>query len=111
MPKRRTLTAADVRSLALALPEAEESAHQGTPDFRVRGKIFATLPPAHPGRACLKATPIDVATLAESNPDAFSDAWGGRWLAVELSQVASDEFRALLEDAYRLVAPRSHLRR
>ena len=33
------------RKLALALPEAEERAHMGHPDFRVRGKIFATVPP------------------------------------------------------------------
>ena len=49
-----------VRSLALALPEVEESQLFGTPDFRVRGKIFATarhgegicmlkLPASHPG--------------------------------------------------------------
>ena len=31
------------RTLALSLPEATESAHQNHPDFRVRGKVFATL--------------------------------------------------------------------
>lgn len=32
-----------VRRLALGLPEAVEQAHMGHPDFRVRGRIFATL--------------------------------------------------------------------
>ena len=37
------MTADDFRRLALRFPEATESAHMGHPDFRVRGKIFATL--------------------------------------------------------------------
>jgi len=39
------MTCAAMRKLALALPEAEERAHHGHPDFRVRGKVFATLWP------------------------------------------------------------------
>jgi hypothetical protein len=37
------MTANQFRKVALAFPEATESAHNGHPDFRVRGKIFATL--------------------------------------------------------------------
>jgi len=37
------VTADDFRRIALELPEASENAHMGHPDFRVRGKIFATL--------------------------------------------------------------------
>ena len=37
------MTPADFRKLALALPEAEERTHMNHPDFRVGGKIFATL--------------------------------------------------------------------
>ena len=37
------MTADDFRQIALSLPEASESAHMDHPDFRVRGKIFATL--------------------------------------------------------------------
>ncbi len=33
------MTAADFRRMALALPEAVESAHMNHPDFRVRRKI------------------------------------------------------------------------
>jgi hypothetical protein len=37
------MTANDFRRIALSLPEATENAHVGHPDFRVSGKIFATL--------------------------------------------------------------------
>jgi hypothetical protein len=39
------VTADHFRNLALGLPEACESAHMGHPDFRIRGKVFATLGP------------------------------------------------------------------
>ncbi len=39
------MTPDDARRIALSMPEALESAHMGHPDFRVRGKIFATLWP------------------------------------------------------------------
>src|SRR5262245_47259746 len=41
--RRRSMTPADFRRLALGLPEASEVGHMGHPDFRVGGKIFATL--------------------------------------------------------------------
>lgn len=37
------MTAEQFRSIALALPDAEEREHMGHPDFRVGGRIFATL--------------------------------------------------------------------
>jgi len=37
------MTANDFRKLALSLPETEERCHMSHPDFRVAGKIFATL--------------------------------------------------------------------
>lgn len=37
------MTAAEFRSLALALPEVSESSHGGHPDFRVAGRVFASL--------------------------------------------------------------------
>ena len=39
------ITANQARRIALAQPEAEERAHMGHPDFRVRNKIFMTLWP------------------------------------------------------------------
>jgi len=37
------LTAEDFRQIALGMKDAVESAHMGHPDFRIAGKIFATL--------------------------------------------------------------------
>jgi hypothetical protein len=37
------MTAKDFRQIALSLPETEERAHMDHPDFRVGGKIFATV--------------------------------------------------------------------
>ncbi len=37
------VTIATARQTALSLPEAEEKSHFGLPDFRVKGKIFASL--------------------------------------------------------------------
>ena len=37
------ITIAEFRRIALSMPEASEGAHMGHPDFRVKGKIFATL--------------------------------------------------------------------
>ena len=39
------MTADEFRRLALELPDAAEAAHMDHPDFRIRGKIFATLGP------------------------------------------------------------------
>ncbi len=37
------MTVADFRRIALSMPETSEGAHMGHPDFRVKGRIFATL--------------------------------------------------------------------
>ncbi len=51
------MTGDDFRGLALALPEAIEAAHMGHPDFRVGGKIFATLLGAGESLGMVKLTP------------------------------------------------------
>src|ERR1700740_1614505 len=51
------MTAEEFRKMALSLPEASEAAHMGHPDFRVGGKIFATLSPPGQGWAMVKLTP------------------------------------------------------
>jgi len=37
------MNVADFRRIALSLEGAEEGSHMGSPDFRVGGRIFATL--------------------------------------------------------------------
>ncbi len=72
------MTPDQFRRLALSFPEATENAHMGHPDFRVRGKIFATLHPD--GRhGMVKLTPDQQATFVEDHPAAFAPeagAWG-----------------------------------
>jgi YjbR protein len=65
------LTANDFRRLALSLPEATESAHMDHPDFRVRGKIFATLGHPAEGWGMVKLTPEQQHYFAKDYPDAF----------------------------------------
>ncbi len=100
------LTCAAMRKLALALPEAEEKAHHGHPDFRVRGKVFATLWPDE-RRAVLRLGRLEQAALIETHPKTYSRAWGATgWTSVQLETVAVAELRELLADAWRGVAPK-----
>ncbi len=110
MPAPRSLTHADVRRLALALPEAEESSHMGTPDFRVRRRIFATIPPALAGQVNLKVTPANLDALVRRSPQVFQDVWGGRWMGVQLRAVSRAQLKELLLDAWRLAAPKALVR-
>ena len=92
--------------MALALPGVVESSHFGTPDFRVRGKIFATLPPKMPARVVLKVAPAELDVLVSVDPETFKDVWGGRGVGVDLERVTRREMAELLEDAWKRVAPR-----
>jgi len=72
------MTADRFRKLALALPETEEKAHMGHPDFRVRGKIFATLGPKE-AWGMVQLTPDQQAAIVRAEPEAFqpfNGAWG-----------------------------------
>jgi hypothetical protein len=71
------MTADDFRSIALSLPGAIEASHMDHPDFRVGGKVFATL--GYPGRewGCLSLTPEEQALLCQAEPDVFVAVKGG----------------------------------
>ncbi|HEX4212741.1 MAG TPA: MmcQ/YjbR family DNA-binding protein [Candidatus Dormibacteraeota bacterium] len=104
---RAGLSDDDVRALVARLPGAEEGAHHGHPDFRVGGRIFATLwPPTHSANVRIAAEDADA--LARMEPDVYrliSDRGGYGWLGVDLSRVAETELARLLEGAWRLRAP------
>jgi len=73
------MTANDFRRLALALPETAEHAHMDHPDFRVAGKIFATLGYPAKGWGMVKLTPQDQKHFVELHSRAFTPvkgAWG-----------------------------------
>jgi hypothetical protein len=72
------MNAAGYRRIALRLPGAEEHAHMNHPDFRVGGKIFATLGYPKPGWAMIKLTPEQQAEFLEEHPDSFV-AVKGKW--------------------------------
>jgi hypothetical protein len=71
------MTAADFRRLALSLDGAEESSHMGAPDFRVGGRIFATLASERQGYGNLMLTPEAQAELAGEMPELFLPVKGG----------------------------------
>lgn len=98
------MTGHQFRQMALALPEAVEGAHRGHPDFRVRNRIFATLN-ADESVGHVRCDPVSLEMLVRARPTVFRDAWGGRWLGFELSQVEEVEVFELLEDSWLSVAP------
>ncbi len=71
------MNVADFRRIALSLPGAEESSHMGSPDFRVGGRIFATLASQSKGYGNLMITPEQQARFVEEAPDIFVPVAGG----------------------------------
>jgi hypothetical protein len=102
------MTFDQARKLALALPEAVESAHMGHPDFRVRKKIFASLPDA--SRVVVKLTPEQQSIMTEAEPDIFTPikgGWGNQgWTAVDLKAVDMVTMKSALLTAWRNVGPK-----
>src|SRR5207247_1820394 len=68
------VTPEDYRRIALSFPGATESSHMNHPDFRVRGKIFATL---WKGDGVLLLRPDQQALLVKSDPRVFTPVNGG----------------------------------
>lgn len=98
------MTPAQFRKLALALPGAEERGHQGHPDFRVGGKIFATLGYPDDGWAMVKLPPDEQHVLLAAKPDVFepaSGAWGrGGSTLVRLARADVATMRAAMATAH-----------
>jgi hypothetical protein len=101
-------SAEDVRALALLLPGTVEGAHQGHPDFRVGGRIFATLW-TEEERVVVRLPPEVQAAMVEAEPDAFEPvpgAWGERgWTSLDLFAAEEATLRAALLTAWRTLAP------
>jgi hypothetical protein len=71
------LKAADFRRIALSLEGAEEGAHMGAADFRVGGRIFATLASEKQGYGNLMLTSEQQAEFVAELPDVFLPIAGG----------------------------------
>lgn len=70
-------TAADFRRIALSMEGAEEGSHMGAADFRVGGRIFATLASEKHGYGNLMLNPEMQADLVGEAPDLFLPIHGG----------------------------------
>lgn len=81
----------------------------GHPDFRVRGRIFATLRPEE-GRAVVKLASEEQAVLVEAEPAVFAPVAGGwgrqGWTSVILESADEATLRSALATAWRNVAPK-----
>ena len=97
-----------VRRLARKLPEAEEQDHHGFPSFRVRNKIFATLPePTHLN--IMLDEPAVVAAIAV-DPEAFAELqWGKKLVGVRvtLAKAKVRQIGPMLAEAWRRKAPKT----
>lgn len=104
------MTPKEFRRLALSLPETEERAHMEHPDFRVGGKIFATLGYPEDGFAMVKITPIEQEMFVKAQPMVFkpcNGAWGRRGAtSVNLKSARNPVIRRALLAAWRLTAPK-----
>jgi hypothetical protein len=101
----------EFRTAALSFPGAVESAHMGHPDFRIGGRIFATLTESDAKGAALgmvKLTPDQQRSFLDACPAAFqpcSGAWGRSGCTNVLLQSADKEVvRAALQVAFENVS-------
>jgi hypothetical protein len=86
------MTEDDFRHLALGFEGAIEAAHMGHPDFRVNGRIFATLGGTGKGRGMVKVPPEEQHNLVHDHPSIFepvNGAWGKQGSTAVLLKAAS----------------------
>jgi hypothetical protein len=104
----------DVRQLALSLREAVEAPHFDRASFRVRGKIFATLPPStgpDDQRVVLMRLPPQIReSIRESDPHAWVSL--GNWerggaIQLAIDRIAWDRLADLVTLAWRNTAPKA----
>jgi hypothetical protein len=104
------MTPAKFRSIALTMEGVSENAHMGHPDFRVGGKVFATL--GYPDKGCgsLMLTPAEQEKLLKAHPGAFTPAagaWGRRGSTiVRLDAVDVSTLRLAIASARQTRAPK-----
>ncbi len=108
------MTPAEFRSLALSFSKAVESAHMSHPDFRVSGRIFATLGYPDEEWGIVKLIPDEQANFIRADPDVFRPvkaAWGRRgYTNVHLSAAKVDKVREALGVAWCNAAPKRLIR-
>jgi len=97
------MTADKYRSLALEISGAIESAHMNHPDFRIDGRVFASLGYPDDDHGMVKLTPEQQRTFLKQAPGVFepcAGAWGKQGSTnVVLAAAKVDLLRAALEAA------------
>lgn len=104
-----SISPAGVRRLALAPPEAIEQPHHDMTSFRVRGKIFATMPPEG-GRLHVFLPEDEVASYCAEFPSAVEELWWGkkvRGCRVLLRHADRALVREMLAESWRHKASRT----
>ena len=100
------MTTSDFRRLALSLPSAEESSHMGAADFRVGGRIFATLASESLGYGNLMLSPEQQALFLTDAPEIFlpiKGGWGRMGMThIRLAESTEDTLAGALYSAYKL---------
>jgi len=100
------MTPSDFRRIALSLEGAEEGSHFGAADFRVGGRIFATLAMVDQGYGNLMITPELQAAFIADRPDLFLPVHGG-WgrmgiTHIRLAEADEDTLTGALHTAWKL---------
>ena len=88
------MTAEEFREIALSFPETVEASHMNHPDFRVRGKIFATLGYPNADWGVVGLTPEEQARVCKAEADVFTPvngAWGRAGSTRVLLRIAHKE--------------------
>jgi hypothetical protein len=100
------MTPDDFRRIALSLEGAEEGSHMGAADFRVDGRIFATLASQHLGYGNLMLTPEIQAAFLADQPEIFLPIHGGWGLMgathIRLASATEDILIGALRTAWKL---------
>ena len=104
--RQRHMTAADFKRIALEMEGAEEGAHMGAVDFRVGGRIFATLASQAEGYGNLVLTPQEQSAFCEELPEVFvpiAGGWGRMGMThIVLAKASEDVLRGALHTAWKL---------
>lgn len=99
------MTADQFRTLVLALPDTTEASHQNHPDFRLKGRVIASLGYPDANSAMVKLSPEQQAAFMRTAPRVFSrcvGAWGdGGATAVLLPKARAPIIRLALAAAVR----------
>jgi hypothetical protein len=99
----------EVRELALALPEAEESTSYRKPAFEVAGKAFAWESPHEHGALVLRCDALELPFILGSNPDVFyvtPHYEGYPMVLVHVDAIEREELAGRLEDSWAISAPK-----